>query len=38
LDAPAKTRAVVHGNCFYSIEADENEDHFYVRRYKLTMK
>jgi len=38
LDSPAKTNAVVKGGRFYTIEADEDEDNFYVRRYKLLMK
>jgi hypothetical protein len=37
LIAPSKRGAVLKNNCFYTIESDENEEHFWVKRYKITL-
>jgi len=33
--APQKSRALVRGDYFYSIEADADEENFWVKRYKI---
>jgi hypothetical protein len=35
LQAPMKSRALVRGDYFYTIEADADEENFWVKRYKI---
>ena len=35
LIAPSKRGAILKNNCFYTIESDENEELFWVKRYKV---
>lgn len=35
LMGPGNSNALVKGNHFYTIEADETEENFYIRRYKM---
>ena len=35
LIAPSKRGAVLKNNCFYTIETDDSEENFWIKRYKV---